>query len=346
MRFLTIIGHFSFKKESFDGQTIKTKIVCEEIEKSFPTEKVKKIDTHGHFLSFLKAPFYSYSSVKNSKNILILLGKNGLRRYSPLLFFLNKKRKTKLFYVVIGGWLPSFIGQNKKMIKYLSAFDGIYVETISMKQSLLSMGLCNVFVAPNCKQLNIIEKKDNVHFTEPPFKLCTFSRVMKEKGIEDAINAVSAINEMFSKPVCELDIFGQVDASQRQWFEDLKLSFPNFIRYSGIIPFDKSTEVLANYFLLLFPTYYDGEGFAGTIIDAFAAGLPVVASEWKYNPELISDGKTGLLFETHNVQQLINKILWSIKNVDIIESMRLNCASKAKMFLPENALSNLLSALK
>ncbi|MFR3494185.1 MAG: glycosyltransferase [Blautia sp.] len=60
-----------------------------------------------------------------------------------------------------------------------------------------------------------------------------------------------------------------------------KASSPQYIRYKGMVPFNQSTEVLKNYDALLFPTYYEGEGFAGTIIDAFAAGLPVIASDWK-----------------------------------------------------------------
>jgi glycosyltransferase involved in cell wall biosynthesis len=50
------------------------------------------------------------------------------------------------------------------------------------------------------------------------------------------------------------------------------------------------TKVLRDYFALLFPIYYIGEGFAGTAIDAFSAGVPVIASDWKYNSEVIKEG--------------------------------------------------------
>lgn len=70
-----------------------------------------------------------------------------------------------------------------------------------------------------------------------------------------------------------------------------------------MVPFNQSTEVLKNYDALLFPTYYEGEGFAGTIIDAFAAGLPVIASDWKYNSEIIKQGITGVITKTHSISE-------------------------------------------
>lgn len=112
---------------------------------------------------------------------------------------------------------------------------------------------------------------------------------MKEKGIEDAVNAVICVNKKLGYTVFSLDIFGQIDKNQTDWFEQLKKSFPDYISYGGLVPFDKSVETLKEYFALLFPTYYDGEGFAGTLLDAFSAGVPVIASDWKYNAEIVNE---------------------------------------------------------
>ena len=84
------------------------------------------------------------------------------------------------------------------------------------------------------------------------------------------------------------------------WFDELKDSFSACVHYGGLVPFYKSVEVLKNYFALLFPTYYEGEGFAGTLIDALAAGVPVIASDWRYNPEIVEDGMTGKIHKTQN----------------------------------------------
>lgn len=122
---------------------------------------------------------------------------------------------------------------------------------------------------------------------------------MKEKGIEDVVNAVKTVNEHFGRTVYTLDIYGQVDSAQTKWFNELQSIFPSYIKYGELVPVDKSVEVLKNYFALLFPTYYEGEGFAGTLLDAMAAGVPVIASDWRYNPEIMNE-KTGYVYSSHD----------------------------------------------
>lgn len=40
------------------------------------------------------------------------------------------------------------------------------------------------------------------------------------------------------------------------------------VEYKGLVPYDQSTKYLKQYFALIFPTFFSGEGFPGTIIDA------------------------------------------------------------------------------
>ena len=68
---------------------------------------------------------------------------------------------------------------------------------------------------------------------------------------------------------------------------------------------------MKDYFALLFPTRYEGEGFAGTLIDAYAAGVPVVASDWKYNGEIVETGKTGVLIKEYTKEILVD-VLYDI----------------------------------
>lgn len=211
-----------------------------------------------------------------------------------------------------------------------------------MKEQLESQGYDNVEVIPNCKELDILDTK-TIKYTEGiPYRLCTFSRVIKEKGIEDAVQAVCEINSKYDDIFAELDIYGQIEDSQKEWFEQLQASSPQYIRYKGMVPFNQSTEVLKNYDALLFPTYYEGEGFAGTIIDAFAAGLPVIASDWKYNSEIIKQGITGVITKTHSISELKNAILSINSDVEKWNFMRKNCISEAKMYLPANAMKKLI----
>ena len=201
MKKVSVIGHFGFGHRYLDGQTVKTKIVAEELCNGFGSENVTTFDTHGGLKMLPKMPFEIIKLLKQHENIVALPAQNGLRIIMPLLTLFNKFYKRKLHYVVIGGWLASVTKGKKALTKTLKKFDGIYVETTIMKKSLEEQGFSNIYLMPNCKPLEILSKDQLVFPKDEPYKLCTFSRVMKEKGMEDAINAVKAVNEKYKKVV-------------------------------------------------------------------------------------------------------------------------------------------------
>ena len=168
---------------------------------------------------------------------------------------------------------------------------------------------------------------------------------MKEKGIEDAINAVSAVNGRAGKNIFSLDIYGQVDSEQIEWFEELKNNFPPFVKYGGEIPFDKSTDVLKDYFALLFPTHFYTEGVPGTVIDAYASGLPVIAARWESFSDVITDGVTGIGYDfgSDELEGILNSIA---SNPSLITDKRLACVKEAEKYRVENAIEILTSRMK
>ena len=346
MKKVTVIGHFGTETSSSDGQTIKTKTIAKALEKKYGTGDVIKVDTHGGLRTLIKAYQIVKTAFQNSENVIILPAENGLMVFAPLCAIQKQKHSSvKLHYVVVGGWLPKFIQKHKSLEVPLKQFDGIYVETSTMKISLERMGFTNTVVMPNCKDLTILSEEDLVYSTGEPLKLCTFSRVMREKGIEDAINAVTIINRNYGRTVYTLDIYGQIDPNQKDWFEKLEKSFPPYIQYQGVISYDNSTNILKEYYLLLFPTYYEGEGFAGTIIDAMSAGIPVIASNWKYNSEIICDGINGFLCEPCDVSSVIS-VLCELIDTEKANIMKREIIKSAQRFQPEKALEVLIQRME
>ncbi len=62
---------------------------------------------------------------------------------------------------------------------------------------------------------------------------------------------------------------------------------------------------------LLFPSEWY-ETFGMTIAEAFACGLPVVASQLGAMAEIVEDGRTGLLFEPGNPEDLAARVEWAL----------------------------------
>lgn len=344
MKKVCVIGHFAYGKNYLDGQTVKTKIVTKELKQQLGKDEIMTIDTHGGSKKLLKLLFQLPHVMKKVENIIIMPAHNGIRFFAPLLAFFNNFFHIKLHYVVIGGWLPEFLESRKELQNSLKKFNGIYVETNTMKNNLEKLGFKNVYILPNCKELNILKEDELIYATSKPFKLCTFSRVMKEKGIEDAVNAVEEINKQYGETIFTLDIYGQVDPSQVEWFENLKKKFSNDIKYKGLVPFDQSTNVLKEYYALLFPTHFYTEGIPGTIIDAYASGIPVISAKWESFEDLVND-KVGYGYSFGNNSELVKILQNAVIDSKKIGMMKKNCIKEAKKYTPQVALIRLIASL-
>lgn len=333
-----VLGHFGFGLKMLNGQTIKTKIITEELERQLGHNEVMKIDTHGGLSSLPRVFCHMFLAFKSCGNVVILPAHNGVRMLAPLCRFFNVIFKRKIHYIVVGGWLPEFLSKRIKLAKCLKKFSGIYVETKTMKEALQKMGFNNLYILPNCKKLNVLLEDELVYPKGIPYRLCTFSRVMKEKGVETAVDAVNKVNNILGYTAYSLDIYGQVQPESETWFESLKCKFSKCIKYCGTVDADKSVDVLKNYFALLFPTHFFTEGIPGTIIDAYAAGIPVLSSKWESYSDLIDDGATGIGYEFNDDKGLEDLLLRVARSPDQLLDMKLSCIKKAKDYLPAEAM--------
>ena len=342
---VAVIGHFGGKATFFDGQTIKTKILCGELVEA-TNWKIKKIDTYYKTKNPVKLAFDTIWGLTFSKHIIVLLSGNGMKFYFPLLSFFSRCLGKRIYHDVIGGNLDKYVIKYPKFKKYLNSFKENWVETQLMSDKLTELGVTNAQVIPNFKRLEC-EKPENISvWKEDIFKFCIFSRVMKEKGIEDAINAVKSVNAFYGDKVCTLDIYGAVDEGYKDRFSCIMKDVPSYVKYGGIVPFDKSVDTVKNYYALLFPTYWDGEGFPGTIVDAFSAGVPVIATDWNCNAEIIDNSINGIIYPNDRIKSLEDAILWAIQNRDAMYQMRLNCLKSAEKYRPNEYIVKIVNTIE
>ena len=344
---IAIIGNLGdTRKLTSDGQAVKTRFVTNELIMQYGNDSIITFNTYGGIITLFKAPIICIKALLNASNIIIFPAQNGVRVFVPLLYILSFFiRKRRLHYCVIGGWLPSFLKKKFFLKKSLKSFYKIYVETSTMEMKLVGQQFNNVVVMPNFKNLTVVSD-NNLNFSHSePYRLCTFSRVMKEKGIGDAIEVIKEINRKLNRVVYTLDIYGKIDSSQIEWFNNLQSTFPNYISYKGVIDFDKSVDTIKDYFALLFPTHFFTEGIPGTIIDAYAAGVPVISAKWQSYADIIDDGQTGLCYEFDNIKEFEQILINVAHNPALVTSLKQNCIKRAESYLPENAMKILLENL-
>ncbi|MBQ3497933.1 MAG: glycosyltransferase [Clostridia bacterium] len=327
-----ICGHFGIGYDFADGQTTKTKAVYKALVNSLGEENVAVLDTYGWRKDPVRMINRCRKLLGECENVIMMPAQRGVRVFPAVFNVLNKSFGRKLHYIVIGGWLADELKASAFLMRPIKKLDRVYVEAEKMRDDLHALGVTNAVYMPNFRVKNILQPSELVYSSSEPYRVCTFSRVLKEKGIEDAIEAVRYVNSHFGRTVCTLDIFGMIEPEYGERFEELQQGFEPFISYKGIVANDRSTDELKSCFAVLFPTYYEGEGMAGTIIDAFAAGVPVIATDWHYNSAIIRHLTDGIIYD-RTKQGLLGKILLEMsQSPQKLNSLKLNCIEQAVHF--------------
>ena len=95
------------------------------------------------------------------------------------------------------------------------------------------------------------------------------------------------------------------------------------VKYQGQLDRIELIKKLHASVSLIFPSIWY-EGMPMLIVEAFACGKPVIASNLGSMAELIQDGKTGLLFDPGNATDLAEKINWAYLHKEEMKQMGIN----------------------
>lgn len=327
-----LIGRIAKGAELVDGQTIKTKILLEELIRIYPEATYNIVDSYKCKSKIISYIVNVIKTIKNSDVIFILLSSNGIKITFPIISLVNKIYNKPILHDVIGGRLDVIAKKNPLILKSIKNFYINMVESQNLANKLKYIGVDNVEVVPNFKRIESISEYELKNNIDEPFKFCTFSRVSKSKGIGEAITSIKQINaeEGYCK-VC-LDIYGPIESEYEEEFNLILQNTDESISYKGCVNYNDSVDILKNYSALLFPTTFYGEGFPGTLIDAFSAGLPVIATDWHCNSEIIDDGENGLLYPASKPEQLTDKMYQFMNEAHKIHLMKRNCIKKSREF--------------
>lgn len=310
---VSVLGHFGNPASPIDGQIMRTRLVHQQFSERLGTESVTRVDTS----RMKRAPLNTFVElgrcIRNSDHVVIMPASRGLTWLTPLYSYWKKKLGCRFHFFVVGGWLPEFLEQRPRLLQQVRSLGALYVQTKAMRMRLEQMGFPEVFLFPNFRDFPSMPWR---HRQSGPLRLVYYSRVTESKGIELAIRAVNECRATVS-----LDVWGPIDPGYRARFEKLLSESPGWISYRGVLADDRIYQQLSKYDLLLFPTFYEGEGFPGAILDAFGSGLPVLASDWRYNNEFVEDGRHGFIVPVHNHQAIKERLDHLSERPDQLEAM-------------------------
>ena len=220
-----------------------------------------------------------------------------------------------------GGNFHNFFSQSSRIMKW-------YIRIVHSRvtgQIVLGNNLKHMFnqILPDNK-IFVVPNGGNYNFpkTRKPeiINILYLSNFIKTKGILDVLKAFTLLREYDN---IQLQLVGD-------WNDDyIKREVENFVSQNYHLPIiingTKSGvakfKILSLASIFIFPTYYINEGHPWSIVEAMAAGLPIISTNHAAIPESVIDGLNGFIVEKQNPSQIAEKMQFLIDHPEIREKM-------------------------
>ena len=234
---------------------------------------------------------------------------------------------------VLTGFAAWAIDQHWKNKTWINKVDMYITAAEFTRQKYLQKGIPQEKIAVKPHFLSKDPGQRNGH----KFYALYVGRLSQEKGVDVLIHAWARLKNI------PLKIIGNGD----QYNELKQLAKDNSdIEFLGRLQEQECEKYLREACILVIPSVCY-ESFPRVLVEAYAHGLPVIASRLGSLAELIVNGKTGLLFEPGNSQDLAEKVELLIED----ENKRLVMGMEARLeyegkYTPEKNYAQLMAIYK
>lgn len=336
-----VIGAFGYNNNQLDGQTVKTRSVYKLL-KNKHGGAVNMIDTLDR-----KSPYFLvklFFKIVKCNTLIIIPAENGLAVLLPLLYILSKILNYSVVCVCVGGWqIEYFKGQYTGRSHYISMgickrIKAFLPEMESVNTKLVNdYGFSNTTVFPNFRVFNIASDKNN----SKGLKIVFMARIQKMKGYVSLFELADYIQQLNID--ASITFYGQISEEDKIDFLSKVEEHKVIVSYKGALTPDVIQDTLSQYDVLILPTKYYTEGFPGSILDAYIAGIPVIVTEWKHAHEFVEDGETGFIVPFDDGQEELNARVKELYENRVMLSEMKEKAKKKSMNYSADAAWNILN---
>lgn len=270
------------------------------------------------YLYPILAPLKSFSIKKDLIHAV-------LESYAALALFFyrlfDKKTPTLLTLQSEKVRMPKFLFK-----KIHQAPDKIQAISTALAKRAKAFGAKDVFVIPNGVDLDVF---NNLNFVKKEkHRIICVARLDKVKGVKYLIDAMPKILEKFSD--AKLVLIGDGSEKKNLKSQALNLKIDKVVEFKGALPYEKIPEELIKSEVFVLPSISEGMGIA--IVEAQAAGIPVIGTNVGGIPDLIEDGKTGILVEPKNSEEIAKAVIKILSNPEFAEKLVENAKRNLKKY--------------
>jgi glycosyltransferase involved in cell wall biosynthesis len=152
-------------------------------------------------------------------------------------------------------------------------------------------------------------------------EVALIGRICPWKGQHIFLQAAALVHERFPSArflIIGSALFGEAEYDQQVRRIPNQLGIENLVTFTG---FRSDVREIIDRVDLIVHASTIGEPFGQVIIEAMSAGKPVVATNGGGVPEIVEDGRTGILVPMGNVQAMAEAICRIIANPDLAREM-------------------------
>lgn len=236
---------------------------------------------------------------------------------TPYIVTIQREERSK-------GFLRKLVYRNAKICLAPSSAVKGYFEDIGCK---------DIEVIPNGIDLERFKNLDRQRNREKlglkdEFVIMTVARLEKVKGIEYLIEAV----KIFQPSITNFKLIIIGDGTERNNLANLvhNLNLKDKIKFLGPIPNLKIPGYLIAADCSVVPSLK--EGFGIVILEAMAAGLPVIGTKVGGIPDIIKNGENGILIEPKNPEAIAKAILNLFSNSEFAKKLVQNAKTDLKKY--------------
>lgn len=171
-------------------------------------------------------------------------------------------------------------------------------------------------------QPNFLDFEPEESVAQPENYAIYVGRLSKEKGLVTLLKAFKELSELPLKILGEGPLMDELK-------EFTRLHRMAHVTFEGFIDGQAKREILKKALFLVFPSECY-ESFGYSIIESFACGVPVVASDIGGARELVRDGENGFLFEVGSPEDLQEKISAMLSDRQQLMKMKERALERAK----------------
>ena len=163
-------------------------------------------------------------------------------------------------------------------------------------------------ISPIAKISNGIHVNESIVYCGKNSKTITFAGKLDiNKGVYSLVEAWKIV--YLKHPTYSLQMFG---TGIEKFTESLNNNIPKGIQLKGLIPHQELIEKYSNSCCTIFPSYSETLGM--TAIESMSVGCPTIFTKRTTGPEIIDNGKDGLLVDPDDNNEIANAICFMIEN--------------------------------